>query len=85
MMWAEAIRSVLNESVEIREGGTRREVELSGGGHTVTICDLPRGSAVIDMEGVDHPGCVRPGASRRKCDYLVFAERRPDPTPCWWS
>lgn len=40
----------------------------------MTICDLPRGSAVIDMERVDHPGCVRAGASRRKCDYLVFTE-----------
>ena len=79
-MWTEAIRSVLNESGEIRGGGTRREVELTGGGgHTVTICDLPRGSAVIDMEGVDHPGCVRPGASRQKCDYLVFAETEAGP------
>lgn len=73
-MWTKAIRSVLTESVEIREGGTRREVELSGEGHTVTICDLPRASAVIDMERVDHPRCVRAGASRQKCDYLAFTE-----------
>ena len=39
-----------------------------------TIIGLPPGAAVVPLGSVDHPGWVRKGRYRRKCDFVIFTE-----------
>lgn len=72
MNWTGALRSVLADGIVAAPTGRTGEVRLTAEGQTVTMYDLPPGSAVVDMRFVDHPACVEPGKWRQKCDFLVF-------------
>lgn len=75
MNWTGALRTALKDGIVAAPTGTAGEIRLNAEDHTVTMCDLPPGSAVIDMQFVEHPDWVAPGQWRQKCDFLVFLTR----------
>lgn len=75
MNWTGALRTVLKGDIVFAPTGRAGEIQLNAEGLTVTMCDLPPGSAAIDMRSVDHPDWVAPGQWRQRCDFLVFLTR----------
>lgn len=75
MNWTRALRTILRDDVVVAPTGRTGEIRLNAENQTVTMCDLPPGSAVIDMQFVDHPEWVAPGQWRQRCDFLVFLTR----------
>lgn len=75
MNWAGALRTVLKGGAVVSITAPVGKVEIRDEDQKATICDLPRGCAVVDTRLVSHPDWVRPGKWRQKCDYLVFLTR----------
>lgn len=75
MNWTATLGTVLKDGIVAARTRTAGDIRLDAEGQTVTICDLPPGSAVIDMQFVKHPDCVAPGWWRQKCDFLMFLTR----------
>lgn len=75
MNWAGALRTVLQDGAVVSVTTPVGQVEIRDEEQKATICDLPRGCAVVDTRFVPHPDWVRPGKWRQKCDFLVFLTR----------
>lgn len=72
MNWAGALRTVLVDGTVVSIRSPVGTAQIRDEQQRATICDLPRGCAVIDTKCVPHPTWIRDGKWRQTCDYLVF-------------